>query len=51
MLFVGAGCAGASPKEQWANFKNEMSEDIFLKPDFTQTRALEQAPAPAKPGN
>jgi hypothetical protein len=51
VLFFGAGCASDDAKQQWANFKNEMSDDISMKPAFTQTQALDPASAPAKPGN
>jgi hypothetical protein len=51
VLVFSAGCAWDTTKEQWANFKNEMSEDIFMIPSFTQTQALDTTSAPAKPGN
>jgi hypothetical protein len=51
VLFFGIGCACEGPKEQWAIFKKDMSDDIILKSDFTQTREPSDSTAPTKPRN
>ena len=50
VLFLGIGCAWTGPKEQWEDFKHEMADDVFLKTDFTGTRATDDS-ASAKPHN
>ena len=40
VVLFSVGCAGYGPKDQWDNFANEMNQDIILKSDFLQVKAL-----------
>jgi hypothetical protein len=51
LVLFGVGCASDGPKEQWSNFKKDMSDDIILKSDFTQTKGTDLVSAPAKSHN